>query len=144
MLSTSNWLAEIGGRGTVGSGMAHSIARPWVPISFRLTQLVYLWPFWSYLAGSKKAFPPARPGYDEKYRSRSYRGIDCSADPQADSFSIEYCHCDLSVELDDGPRRQSGVDQSDTANWNDAVYRREAETVEWAWVQHLQTEHRTG
>ena len=44
-------------------GWAHSIARTCVPmqlISSPLTHVVYLFPFLSYLAGSK-AFPPARP-----------------------------------------------------------------------------------
>ena len=69
-----------------GRRWAYSIARPWVPISSRLTRMVYLLPFSSYLAGTKSvsvrpsARPPARPyvrphvrpGHDDKYRSRSY------------------------------------------------------------------------
>ena len=34
-------------------GWTHSIARPWVPISFPLTHIFYLLPFLSYLAGFK-------------------------------------------------------------------------------------------
>ena len=41
-------------------GLAHSIARPRVPISSPLTHMIYLSPFLSYLVGSK-AFPLARP-----------------------------------------------------------------------------------
>ena len=50
---------------------AHSIARPLVPVSFPLTHMVFLLPFWSYLAGSKSVSvrPPARAEIDDKYRS---------------------------------------------------------------------------
>ena len=61
-LSTSNRLAEIckgefrhpvfGVRGDVG-GWAYLTVRPWVPISSQLKHMIYLAPFWSYLAGSK-------------------------------------------------------------------------------------------
>ena len=61
---------------------AHSIAQLWVPISSPLTHTVYLLPFFSYLAGSESVFvrpparPPVRPGYDDKYRSRSQRFVE--------------------------------------------------------------------
>ena len=56
---------------TVGAqGWAHSIDHPWVPISFPLTDIFYLLPFSSYLAGSKSISVP--PGYDDKYCSRSH------------------------------------------------------------------------
>ena len=56
-----------------GWGRAHLIAHPWVPISSPLTHrpMVYQLPF-CFLA-APKAFPPVRPGYNDKYRSRSYR-----------------------------------------------------------------------
>ena len=56
--------------------------RPWVPISSPLTQMVYLLPFTSYLAGSKSASarpparPPVRPGYDDKYCPKNYRIVE--------------------------------------------------------------------
>ena len=53
------WLPSLRVRRTWGSGWAHSIARPWVPISFPLTHMIYLVPFLSYLAGSKSV--SARP-----------------------------------------------------------------------------------
>ena len=45
--------------GMWGSGWAHSVSRPCIPISSPLTHMVYLLPFSSYLAGSKSF--PARP-----------------------------------------------------------------------------------
>ena len=51
-----------------------------VSISSLLTHMVYLLPFFSYLAGAQRVSDrpsdcpqPVRPGYDYKYRSRSYR-----------------------------------------------------------------------
>ena len=38
-----------------GRGWDKSIAHPWVPISSRVTHMVYLLPFLSYLAGSKSS-----------------------------------------------------------------------------------------
>ena len=40
--------------------------------------MVYLLPFSSYLAGSKNVFvlPCDPPGYDDKYRSRSYHFVE--------------------------------------------------------------------
>ena len=48
-----------GGRG--GRGHTHSIARPWVPISFLLTHMVSLLPFLSYLTGSLYVRPSVLP-----------------------------------------------------------------------------------
>ena len=47
-------------------------------ISSQLAYMVYLLPFLSYVAGSKSVTvrPPVRPGYDDKYRSISYRFVD--------------------------------------------------------------------
>ena len=51
---------RFGVRGDVGvRGWAHSIARPWVPISSLLTHIVYLLPSLSHLAGPKSV--SARP-----------------------------------------------------------------------------------
>ena len=63
--------------GSVGWGCAHLIARPWVPITLQLPTDTYglsntVFELFSWL---KKAFPPVRPGYDNKYRSRSYRFV---------------------------------------------------------------------
>ena len=57
-----------------GRGWAQSTTRPLIPISSLLTHILNLLQFLSYLAGSKNvsAGPPVRPGYDDKYRSRSY------------------------------------------------------------------------
>ena len=63
------------GLGYVGAGMSSFVIRPLVPISSPLTHMVYMLPFSSYLAGSK-GFPPVRPGYDDKYRSSSYRFVE--------------------------------------------------------------------
>ena len=40
-----------------------------IPVRSPLTHIVYCLPFFSYLAASKSV----RPGYDDKYRSGSYR-----------------------------------------------------------------------
>ena len=51
------------------------VPRPWVPISSTVTHMVYLYSFWvTYLA--PKAFPSVWPGYDDKYRSWSYRFVE--------------------------------------------------------------------
>ena len=54
------------------------VAHPWVPISIELTHMVHLLPFSSYLAASKSVSVrlPVRPGYDDKYCSRSYRFVE--------------------------------------------------------------------
>ena len=83
--STSNRLAETWkedfstpGLGVRGREWAHSIVRPWVPISSPLTHLVYLLPILSYLAGFKSVCtcPSVRPEYDDKYRSTSYHFVE--------------------------------------------------------------------
>ena len=47
--------------GTWWSGWAHSVSHPCIPISSVLRHMVYLLPFSSYIAGSKRRFrPPVR------------------------------------------------------------------------------------
>ena len=60
-------------------GWAHSIAGLLVRICFLLTDMAYLLPFLSYLAGSKvcpPADPPVRFEFDDSYRSRSHCFVD--------------------------------------------------------------------
>ena len=53
---------------------ADSVARPLISISSPLTHMIYLLPFLSYSAGPKSV--SVRPGYDDKYHSRSYRFVE--------------------------------------------------------------------
>ena len=43
------------GLGDVGSGIGHLVVHPWVPFSSRLTHMIYLLSFVSYLTGPKSA-----------------------------------------------------------------------------------------
>ena len=69
----------LGVRGTWGSGWAHSIARPWVPISAPLTHRVYLVPFVSYLAGSKSVSARRRPSDVNTMTNTALEGIASSS-----------------------------------------------------------------
>ena len=62
--------------GTWGLEWTHLVARPYIPISSSLTHnglSVTVFELFSWL---QKCFHPSvRPGYDDKYRSRSYRFV---------------------------------------------------------------------
>ena len=66
-----------------GQGWAHSVARPWVPITSSLTHMVYLVPFLSYLAGSKSV--SARPSDPDTMTNDKYRSTKLSIRPAAKS-----------------------------------------------------------
>ena len=59
--------------------------------------MVYLLPFLSYLANSKSVSvrpptcPPIRPGYDDKYRSRSYRFVERQKRPVLICQKLGWC-----------------------------------------------------
>ena len=63
-----------------GHGWANSVAGPWVPISsplaHGLSRNVFELFSWFQRRFSPPLRPPVRPGYDYKYRSRSYRFVE--------------------------------------------------------------------
>ena len=62
--------------GAWGLGWAQLKARPWVPISSPLTHMVLFLTVFELFSWLQKTFPPIQShGYDDKYRSTSYRFV---------------------------------------------------------------------
>ena len=75
---------------------AHSVARPWAPISAPLTYVVYLLPFFSYLAGAKSlsARPSAHPSDPDAMTNTALEAIASSSGKNAFDFRFKIL-CDI-------------------------------------------------
>ena len=77
------------GLGAWGRGWAHSIAHLWVPISSPLTHMVYLLPFLSYLAGSKRV--AARPSDPDTMTNTTLESIASSSGKNETQWCVVCC-----------------------------------------------------